>query len=289
MALTQGASVRGQAVAAGNGVTAGELVVEPRHAHQPRLRMVHRRRRQPQRRGGGVVPQGRRRRVAHRRCRCCASAASASTPSRAWTWCVPPMFAGSVLDLEPDTPYEVRLLMSRSRRRARATAARVVTVRTRAEPKPAAGGRVFHVYPHDFKGAKTEPSFEGLMCAYNFWCAGTDWATSGRPRVQAGDTILVHAGAYKYNRYEYTNNAAVNRTDAARRHLLPDREGHGGEADRHQGGRRRRGDLRRQRQLRRLRRARGRLHLLRGRDDPQRRVRPSSPARSSSPGPRGSR
>ena len=50
------------------------------------------------------------------------------------------------------------------------------------------------------------------MCAYNFWCAGTDWATSGRPRVRPGDTILVHAGVYKYNRYEYTNNAAVNRT-----------------------------------------------------------------------------
>src|SRR4030095_5082366 len=65
-------------------------------------------------------------------------------------------------------------------------AGRVVTVRTRAERMPAAGGRVFHVYPHDFKGAKTEPSFEGLMCAYNFWCAGTDWATSGRPRVQGG-------------------------------------------------------------------------------------------------------
>ena len=50
------------------------------------------------------------------------------------------------------------------------------------------------------------------MCAYHFWCAGTDWATSGRPRVQPGDTILVHAGVYKYNRYEYTNNAAVNRS-----------------------------------------------------------------------------
>jgi hypothetical protein len=50
------------------------------------------------------------------------------------------------------------------------------------------------------------------MCAYNFWCAGTDWATSGRPRVRAGDTILVHAGVYRYDRYEYTNNASVNRT-----------------------------------------------------------------------------
>jgi hypothetical protein len=91
-------------------------------------------------------------------------------------------------------------------------AERTVTVRTRSEPQPYAGGRVFHVYPHGYKGAKTEPAFEGLMCAYNFWCAGTDWATSGRPRVRAGDTILVHAGLYKYNRYEYTNDPAVNRT-----------------------------------------------------------------------------
>ena len=30
--------------------------------------------------------------------------------------------------------------------------------------------------------------------------------------MQAGDTILVHAGLYKYNRLEYTNNPAVNRT-----------------------------------------------------------------------------
>jgi hypothetical protein len=125
---------------------------------------------------------------------------------------VPPMFAGSVLDLEPDTAYEVRLLLS-DPDGVRGEGRKVVTVRTRAEPKPAADGRVFHVYPHNFKGAKTEPSFEGLMCAYHFWCAGTDWATSGRPRVQPGDTILVHAGVYKYNRYEYTNNAAVNRTE----------------------------------------------------------------------------
>ena len=124
---------------------------------------------------------------------------------------VPNMFGGSVLDLEPDTPYEVRLTLADPDGVA-GEATRMLTVRTRPEPKPYPGGRVFHVYPHGFKGAKVEPSFEGLMCAYNFWCAGTDWATSGRPRVRPGDTILVHAGVYKYNRYEYTNNAAVNRT-----------------------------------------------------------------------------
>jgi hypothetical protein len=89
---------------------------------------------------------------------------------------------------------------------------KIVRVRTRPEPKPAADGRTFHVYPPNFKGAKTEPSFEGLMCAYNLTVRGTDWATAGRPRVQPGDTILVHAGVYKYNRLEYTNDVAVNRT-----------------------------------------------------------------------------
>ena len=123
----------------------------------------------------------------------------------------PNMFSGSILDLEPATAYDARLVMS-DPDGVRGIAERVVTVQTRPEPQPYAGGRVFHVYPHGFKGAKAEPSFEGLMCAYNFWCAGTDWATAGRPRVRPGDTIMVHAGTYKYNRYEYTNDPTVNRT-----------------------------------------------------------------------------
>jgi len=123
----------------------------------------------------------------------------------------PNMFAGSILDLEPDTAYEARFALS-DPDGVRGVAQRSITVRTRPEPKPYEGGRVFHVYPHGFTGQKIEPSFEGLMCAYNYSCAGTDWATAGRPRVRPGDTILVHAGLYKYNRYEYTNDASVNRT-----------------------------------------------------------------------------
>ena len=123
----------------------------------------------------------------------------------------PNMFAGSILDLEADSPYDVRLVMS-DPDGVQGESSKVLIVRTRAEPQPFQGGRVSHVYPPGFKGTKIEPSFEGLMCAYNFWCAGTDWATSGRPRVRPGDTILVHAGVYKYNRLEYTNDATVNRT-----------------------------------------------------------------------------
>ena len=123
----------------------------------------------------------------------------------------PNMFAGSILDLDPDTEYEARFALS-DPDGVQGVAQRTVSVRTRPEPQPYAGGRTFHVYPPGFKGTKIEPAFEGLMCAYNFWCAGTDWATSGRPRVVPGDTILVHAGLYKYNRYEYTNDPLVNRT-----------------------------------------------------------------------------
>lgn len=36
----------------------------------------------------------------------------------------------------------------------------------------------------------------GFEWFINEWCAGTDWATSGRPRVRPGDTILVHAGVH---------------------------------------------------------------------------------------------
>ena len=43
-------------------------------------------------------------------------------------------------------------------------------------------------------------------------CAGGDTATPARPRVKAGDTILVHAGLYKYDRSNTTPTITVNRT-----------------------------------------------------------------------------
>jgi hypothetical protein len=123
----------------------------------------------------------------------------------------PNMFAGSILDLTPGTEYEARFVLS-DPDGVRGEAEQTAVVRTRAEPMRYRDGRVFHVYPHGYTGEKIEPAFEGLMCAYNEWCAGTDWATAGRPRVRPGDTILVHGGVYQYNRYEYTNDATVNRT-----------------------------------------------------------------------------
>jgi hypothetical protein len=116
----------------------------------------------------------------------------------------PNMFAGSILDLEPGTEYECEFEL-RDPDGVSGNVRKTVTVRTRREPMPYAQGKTYHVYPHGFKGTKQEPSFEGLLCAYYLTCAGTDWATAARPRVKPGDTILVHAGLYKYDRYEYTN------------------------------------------------------------------------------------
>ena len=58
-----------------------------------------------------------------------------------WDLVSPNMFAGSMLDLEPDTEYEARFVMTdpdgvRGQRRDK-----TVTVRTRPEPKPYAGGK----------------------------------------------------------------------------------------------------------------------------------------------------
>jgi hypothetical protein len=127
----------------------------------------------------------------------------------------PNMFAGSILDLEPDTAYEARFTMTDPdgfAGTALKSVVRTVTVRTRPEPKPATGGRVFHVYPPSHSGPKQEPAFEALMCAYNYYCGGGDTVTAGRPRVKGGDIILVHAGVYKYHREFYTGDRKINAT-----------------------------------------------------------------------------
>ena len=127
---------------------------------------------------------------------------------------LPNMFAGSILDLEPDTAYEARFIMRDPDGITGpvANATKTVTVRTRPEPKPAEGGKVYHVYPVGHEGTRIEPAFTGLMCAYNYYCGAGDTAPGGRPRVKAGDTILMHAGTYAY-RYEiYANQTTINAT-----------------------------------------------------------------------------
>jgi hypothetical protein len=116
------------------------------------------------------------------------------------------MFSGSILNLDPDTEYECRFVLS-DPDGVTGAAEKLATVRTRKEPQPAAGGKVYHVYPVDWKGAKQEPAFTGLMAAYYMGLAHFDYENAFPPRVQPGDTILVHAGLYVGDRAHYMNQA----------------------------------------------------------------------------------
>ncbi|MDA1237000.1 MAG: hypothetical protein O3A53_19660, partial [Acidobacteria bacterium] len=72
------------------------------------------------------------------------------------------------------------------------------------EPQPYAGGRVLHVYPADHEGPKQEPNFIGLKHAY-YGPGRGDWTSVRTMRAQPGDTILMHAGLYRPERYNYVD------------------------------------------------------------------------------------
>jgi hypothetical protein len=120
-----------------------------------------------------------------------------------FTYVAPNMFAGSLLNLEPDTEYECRFVLS-DPDGVKGKAEKTVTVRTRKEPQPAEGGHVYHVYPFGYKGTRQEPSFIGLLSAYYMGADESDHSNVMPPRVQPGDIILVHAGLYKDNRFVYS-------------------------------------------------------------------------------------
>lgn len=60
------------------------------------------------------------------------------------------MFVGSIFDLQPNTQYECRFVLS-DPDGVRGAKQKIVSVRTRPEPQPATGGHVYHVYPLGYK------------------------------------------------------------------------------------------------------------------------------------------
>src|SRR5579864_6150627 len=123
--------------------------------------------------------------------------------SHYFNYVAPNMFAGSLLNLEPDTEYECRFVLS-DPDGVRGKAEKTVVVRTRKEPQPAECGRVYHVYPFGYKGAKRQPAFTGLLAAYYMGSDESDHSNVMPPRVHPGDIILVHAGVYKDSRFVYS-------------------------------------------------------------------------------------
>lgn len=119
-----------------------------------------------------------------------------------FNYTAPNMFVGSLLDLQPDTEYECRFVLS-DPDGVKGRATRTVTVRTREEPEPATGGHVYNVYPFGYKGPKQQPAFTGLLAAYYMGSDESDHSYVMPPRVQPGDIILVHAGVYEDSRFNY--------------------------------------------------------------------------------------
>src|SRR5580658_8077581 len=77
-----------------------------------------------------------------------------------YSYTAPNMFAGSILNLEPGTEYECHFIL-KDPDGVKGKTDKTVSVRTRKEPQPAEGGRIYHVYPFDFKGTRQQPAFTG--------------------------------------------------------------------------------------------------------------------------------
>lgn len=116
---------------------------------------------------------------------------------------VPHGFAGSILNLEEGTSYECEFTM-KDPDGVNGEATQRVTVATRSQPQPYAGGRVLHVYPDDHEGPREEPSFIGLKHAY-YGPGRGDWTSVRTMKAQPGDTILIHAGLYRPDRLNYVD------------------------------------------------------------------------------------
>lgn len=119
------------------------------------------------------------------------------------TYTVPDGFAGSILNLEPGTSYECEFLL-KDPDGVTGQSEQRTTIATRTEPKPYVGGRVLHVYPADHEGPRIEPSFIGIKAAYYGEGRG-DWTAVRMNKAQPGDTILVHAGLYRPERFNYVD------------------------------------------------------------------------------------
>ncbi len=182
--------------------------------------------------------------------------------SMGWREVVDSHFAGSVIDLEKDTAYEVRLTLT-DPNGVTGEAEQIFTARTRRVPEAAEGGRrievsadgskgekledvltklqpgdtvllhagiyapppfqappspaktggdkvhpgegrVLHVYPPRYKGKKEKPNFRNLMEAYHGGRWEWDVQFYDLPEaVQPGDTIVLHAGKYETQQFNY--------------------------------------------------------------------------------------
>jgi len=98
-----------------------------------------------------------------------------------WPIPLPNLFAGSILDLQADTPYEIKLELSDP---DGGSATRTLQARTRREPVAPKPKRTLHVKPGNGGGAGTAADpIRGLAAANAI--------------AKPGDLFLIHAGVYE--------------------------------------------------------------------------------------------
>jgi hypothetical protein len=119
---------------------------------------------------------------------------------------IPDALAGSIMDLEPGTAYEVRLELADPDGVA-GNAVTTLTLRTRAEPAVPSTSEVRHVYPPGYKGRKEQPAFENIMHAVNGYPPICDTYQTIHPNAAKPGTIIkIHAGTHTYDNHLYWKN-----------------------------------------------------------------------------------
>ncbi len=118
-----------------------------------------------------------------------------------WNYTTENMFAGSIINLESDTEYECKFLLTDPDCTEGLTEISK-TIRTRKEPEIYSNGNIRHVYPKGWEGERIEPSYDGLLHAYYGYPRYADWILTTDP-VEAGDIIVVHTGEYKADYKNY--------------------------------------------------------------------------------------
>ncbi len=120
------------------------------------------------------------------------------------TYTIPDALAGSIMDLEPGTDYEVRLEIQ-DPDGVTGEAVKTLNMKTRPEPVIPENAPVRHVYPPDYTGKKEKPAFRDIMHAINGFSPICDCYQTLNPAMAAkpGTVIKMHAGVHKYDNQKY--------------------------------------------------------------------------------------
>ena len=199
----------------------------------------------------------------------------------------PNMFAGSVLDLEPDTAYEARFVMS-DPDGVRGDGRRIVngahargTAAVRRRPRLSRLSARLQGAEDRAVVRRTDVRLQLLVRRHRLGDVGTPARQTGRHDSRARrhlqvQPLRVHQRRRRVNRTVPLDGTYYLTADGTPDMPIAIKAAGDGEVD-----------LRRRRQLRAVRREGRRLHLFRGHHVPERRDRHRWPARSSSPGSKG--